>query len=191
MIPFLIFLLTTAVLGAVVYIYLHRKQDKLVPKDKYDEAWDQLYRKRKLKRPIGMTESSYLLIRTFGVALFVNSIIASVKYVQPFSIKELLFVYPVAILFSPLFPLGLGVYLFAFLDFFSLSRSNNPFTNNAISSFVILILYVVYPTIILLGIYVRDRRVFSCIYMALIVLLIMNISGCALTITPHFLSGLN
>jgi hypothetical protein len=44
MIITMFFILSVAVLGIVVYKYLRREQDKFIPKDKYDEAWNEFFK---------------------------------------------------------------------------------------------------------------------------------------------------
>jgi hypothetical protein len=44
MIIMMFFLLSIAVLGIVVYKYLQHEQDKFIPKDKYDEAWNEFFK---------------------------------------------------------------------------------------------------------------------------------------------------
>ena len=47
----LFFLLTFIALGTAIYVYLRKEQDKFIPKDKYDEAWNKVFR-NKTKNPI-------------------------------------------------------------------------------------------------------------------------------------------
>ncbi len=51
MIPSLFFLLIILIIGVVVYVYLRQEQDNFIkPKDKYDEAWNEVFTKRQNKR---------------------------------------------------------------------------------------------------------------------------------------------
>ena len=51
MIPSLFFLLLISILGTVVYIYLRQEQDKFaIPKDKYDEAWNEAFSEKDKKQ---------------------------------------------------------------------------------------------------------------------------------------------
>ena len=45
LIPTLAFLSTITVLGAFLYLYLRQKQDEFIPKDKYDEARNESYKR--------------------------------------------------------------------------------------------------------------------------------------------------
>lgn len=71
MIPFLLFLLTIIILGGLIYLYLRKEQGKtLIPKDKYDEAWDEFYNQR--KKMVSKTSLSVLLVITSICSIFVR-----------------------------------------------------------------------------------------------------------------------
>jgi hypothetical protein len=153
MMPLLIFLLFIIVLGAVLYVHLRRVQNKVIPKDKYDEAWNKFY-KGTTKLNTLSSQRSYQLWITFCAAIFATGVITAFRVFSTSGSNSFLLFILFGIFFIPLFPIGL------------------PFG------------YFIYVAIFLIGIFTKNRRVFSFIYIAFIVLLIINIAGCA-NIVPN------
>jgi hypothetical protein len=50
----LFFLLTSTVLGTVIYSSFCKEQDKFIPKDKYDEAWNEVFRNKRKNLILGV-----------------------------------------------------------------------------------------------------------------------------------------
>jgi len=63
MLPIFFYLLTFTVLGTAGYVYLRQLQDKVIPKDKYDEAWNEVFRrKRSITKSRKITKIVFLAI---------------------------------------------------------------------------------------------------------------------------------
>jgi hypothetical protein len=67
----LLFLTVVAVLGKMTYTYLHQEQEKVIkPKDKYDEAWNEVFRKRQNKSGLNMRlEAIFKLTNSSSISL--------------------------------------------------------------------------------------------------------------------------
>ena len=157
------------IIGTIIYVYLRREQGKIIPTDKYDEVRNEFYNKRQLKTILNtplQSEHFFLLLKTFGVALSISILIGTIKYQQDFNFLVFLLLIPLGVLFSPLFPLGL-------------------------SPFPLGIGYLIYPTVFFFGVFAKNRRIFTFIYIVFIILLILNIFGCAIAIEPNMLSSIN
>ena len=160
MIPMLFFLVTIAVLGTVLYVYLRKEQNKVISKDKYDEAWNEAF-KRRNSHPTKRSSRFYQLFFTFGIALLITlfgtMISMGVAYGSSNFAWPILLI-PISLVMFPaiLTPLG----------------------------------YFLYPTIFLLGVFIENRKVFTFIYIAFIILLIINIAGCTISY-PEFFRNLN
>lgn len=176
-------LLTIVILGIVVYIYLRQEQKKyLAPKDKYDEAWDEFYKKIPsrpyLKLSYSLSTNRFLIFFfTYSLAPgFVILLISDFKT----SFLDLLTIILISILsslfFLPFFPIGLielvNQYFFIGYGYFFIG-------------------HLIYIAICLTGIFAKNRRAFNIIYLVFIMLLIMNIIGCASIIKDIDLSAIN
>ena len=164
----LAFILMIAVLGIFLYFYFRHEQNKVIPPDQYNEARNEYFerRNRRLYTPrIWSVALSRLLIfySTFVgfVALFYlfTSITNGV-----FSIPEIIRLVLYLLVASPfilvIFPIGLEAF----------------FVPNSQGGFVGHILYLI---IFFFGIFVKDRRSFTIIYLIFIMLLFMNSRGCS------------
>ncbi len=169
LIPTLAFLSTITVLGAFLYLYLRQKQNKFIPKDKYDEARNESYEgNNRLSHNIAPPSIIGSRLLTFYstyvglVALFL--LFVGVSYGG--SIWQVTGLVLLSIVVSPfillIFPSGVEMF----------------FVPNSQGGFIGYILYIV---ICLLGVYAKDRRVFIFIYLVFIMLLIMNVIGCSRT----------
>jgi len=131
--------------------------------------------------PLAGKRSNQLLITIFA-ALLVNALIFTIVFLasaassassrypvidQPFEVFAYLllplFGTVLVFMFSPFFPLGLGMIF------------PNPILGNLLGAMA----YLVYPALFLFGVYTKNHKVFVCIYIILIILLITNIAGCA------------
>ena len=184
LIAILFFLLTITALGTVIYLYLRQEQDKLFPKtnmarrelknlEKGKPGFDVSTFKQFLTWQNFQKKSNRfsLLLITFGIALLTSAAAVSVPYgiVFPYIIMLLITVAPISV---PSFPWGLTVFI-------------DP--ANGIP--ILLIGWFAYLAVFLIGSLTNNRSVFVAVYIAFIILLIMNIYGCA-RITPEFLSGI-
>ena len=160
LIPTLAFLSTITVLGAFLYLYLRQKQDEFIPKDKYDEARNESYKRN--NSTIGSRLLTFYSTYVGLVAFFLLFVGIS----NGSSIWQVIGIVLLSIVVSPfillIFPSG--------VDMFFASNSQGGFIG-----------YILYIAICLLGIYTKDRRVFIFIYLIFIMLLIMNIIGCSRT----------
>ena len=176
MIPFLLSLLTIAILGGLVYIYLRKEQNKVIPKDKYDEAWNDFYKNMKPSFP---TLKASILRNNFFIFLFVfclvpiftglfigiaygYSIMDTIKFGSGFLSFSLTSLF--------IFPAGLG-------NLITLGYGGKNY---------VIIGWIPYIVIFLFRIFAKNRRALTFIKLAFIMLLIMNIAGCA-SMTPEFL----
>ena len=167
LIPLLIFLSIIAVLGIFLYLYLRQKQNRLIPKDIYDEARNE-YHTRKNRLPHNITTSSSISSRLLAFyGTFVGFVTLFLLYVA-ISVSASIWVIIGIVCLSPvtspffllIFPIGLDIFIV-------------PDSNGGIIG------YILYSVICLLAVFAQDRRVFIFIYLIFIMLLIMNVIGCS------------
>ena len=186
-------ILTIIILGIVVYIYLRQEQKKFVaPKDKYDEAWDKFYNKTPSRSYSTWVSSTPLLNRvliflfTYGLApTFILLLITDYFASADASFLSIIGVSIVLLVFSPFF---LPIFPMGLIEFVS---ANFDRENSFIMNFSLFIGWFPYITIFLLGIFAKNRRAFNIIYLVFVMLLIMNIIGCASIIKDIDLSAIN
>lgn len=178
--------------GVIVYLYFLQVQKDNFPENNYADARDEAYQNRQtwIKRfsanlnksnpafasLINFNHLSLLLI-TFGVALLITMLSVGLTYGVAF-----LFIGALLVLFSPaslpMFPGGLMAVI------------TQTDSDSAFDMFPLIFGWFIYFVIFLLGTFIKSRPVFTLIYLAFLILLIMNIIGCT-RITPEFLSGIN
>jgi hypothetical protein len=165
-IPILAFLSITAVLGIFLYLYLHQKQNKLIPKDSYDEARNEFHvRKNHLPYTITTSSINSRLLAFYGTFVgFVTLFLLYVAISNGASIWVIIGIVCLSPVASPffllIFPTG--------LDIFIVPNSNGG-----------IIGYILYFVICLFAVFVQGRRAFIFIYLVFIMLLIMNVIGCS------------
>ncbi len=166
LIPLLAFLSTITVLGMFLYLYLRQKQNKLIPKDIYDEARNEFYKRKNLLPYIITTSSMSSRLLTF-YGTFVGLVTLFLLYVaisNSASIWVTIGIVCLAPVASPffllIFPIGLDIFIF-------------PDSNGGIIG------YILYFLIFLFTVFIQDRRAFIFIYLVFIMLLIMNVIGCS------------
>jgi hypothetical protein len=176
-------LLTIVILGIVVYIYLRQEQKKyLAPKDKYDEAWDEFYKKIPSQPYFKFSYSlstNRFLIFFFTYSLtpaFVILLVSDYKTGFLDLLAFLLMSIPLSLFFLPFFPMG----LIELVTQYSFIRYDHFFIG-----------HLIYIAICLLGVFAKNRRVFNFIYLTFLMLLIANIIGCASIIKDIDLSAIN
>ena len=167
LIPLLIFLSTIAVLGIFLYLYLRQKQNRLIPKDIYDESQNE-YHTRKNRLPYNIVTSSSMSSRLLAFyGTFVGFVTLFLLYVA-ISVSASIWVIIGIVCLSPvtspffllIFPIGLDIFIV-------------PDSNGGIIG------YILYSVICLFAVFVQDRRAFIFIYLVFIMLLIMNVIGCS------------
>ena len=167
LIPLLIFLSIIAVLGIFLYLYLRQKQNRLIPKDIYDESQSE-YHTRKNRLPYNIATSSSMssrLLAFYGTSVgFVTLFLLYVAISVSASIWVIIGIVCLSPVTSPffllIFPIGLDIFIV-------------PDSNGGIIG------YILYSVICLLAVFAQDRRVFIFIYLIFIMLLIMNVIGCS------------
>lgn len=176
-------LLTIFILGIVVYIYLRQEQKKyLAPKDKYDKAWDEFYKKIPprpyLKFSYSLSANRFLIFFfTYSLApAFVVFLVSDHKTGFLDLLAFLLMSIPLSLFFLPFFPMG----LIELITQYSFIRYDHFFIG-----------HLIYITICLLGVFAKNRRVFNFIYLIFLMFLIANIIGCASMIKDIDLSAIN
>ncbi len=173
MIPILLFLFTIAILGIALFVYLHQKQEKVITsKDKYDEAQNEFYKKSKFTSffatDLSTTRSRVnIFLGAFALVPLCLSFITIVGgMVNGDSFNQTINTGITLILYSPLylpfFPTTMSKYIMPKSDW----------------GFSFIIGYVAYMVIYFLITFVENRRVLTFIYLAFIMLLIMNMIGC-------------
>ncbi len=167
------FLSTTTVVGLLVYFYFRQVQNEVIPKEISNEAQIEYYtrRNRRLSNPtISSIVVSRLLIlySTFVSVVAFSVLVLGIR--NGVSALHILEYVLLSIVGSPLvllvFPIGIT----------ALIAPDAVFSRNLEGLFVG---YSIYLVICSLGIFVKDRRVFTVIYLIFIVLLIMNAVGCS------------
>ena len=166
LIPLLAFLSTITVLGIFLYLYLRQKQNRLIPKDIYDEARNEFHtRKNRLPYTVTTSSMSSRLLTFYGT--FVVLVTLFLLYVA-ISVSASIWVIIGIVCLSPvtspffllIFPIGLDIFIV-------------PDSNGGIIG------YILYFVICLFAVFVQDRRAFIFIYLVFIMLLIMNVIGCS------------
>ena len=163
----LAFILTIAALGIFLYFYFRREQDKVISQDQSDEARNEYFerRNRRLSTPTTWSHvvSRFLIFYSTFVG-FIVFFLFSTRITNGAGILEIISLVLIVVVASPLilalFPSGLEAF----------------FTPNAQGGFVWHILYVI---ICFFGLFAKDRRSFTIIYLIFILLLIMNSRGCS------------
>jgi hypothetical protein len=172
------FLLFITILGIVSYVYLRQVQEKIAkPKDKYDEAQNELNKNKQLMLHTTLTSSIIfkrilMFLYTIGfmeTSFLMFSHISDGHAITLRAIGSCLLLLGLTPLWVLIFPSGLIELIVPSFD-----MANN------LKSFILSngIGLIIYATIFLLGIRAKNRKVFTYVYIVFIILLILNIKGC-------------
>jgi len=146
---------------------LRKEQDKVIPKDKYDEARNKSYPRKTYLSIFAQTPSLISSRLMIFYSTFVGLVLLFLLFIgitNGANIGQIILLTFLSTLASPffllIFPSGLGTFIIP---------------NSIIAGIVGYISYIV---ICLLGIFVKDSRAFIFIYLIFITFLIMNVIGC-------------
>ena len=168
------FLSTTAAVGILVYFYLRHEQSKVIPKEITNQARIEFYTRRNRRLP-NSTMSSIVVSRLLiFYGTFLGVVVLSVLVIGIRNGVSALLIIGYVLLSIVGSPLILLVFPIGMTAFF-------PPDTMFLRNFDGLLGYILYLVICWLGIFVKDRRVFTVIYLIFIVLLIMNVVGCSRT----------
>jgi hypothetical protein len=177
-----LFIITSLVFfGIALYVYLRKEQDKFILKDKYDEAMDDVYRRRRTKSKsfsvsleTGLSESLLtlnfsnflMLIITFFIASLISFLSTTISAWGPLFIVALI----ICLIFFPILPMLFALFPTGLMHIIQKTDSN----------YVIALAFgwLIYFVVIMLGSLAKSRSVFIFIYSVFIILLILNIVGC-------------
>jgi hypothetical protein len=177
LIPIVAFLSTVTILGILLYRYLRQEQKKVIPEDTYNAARTEFHarKNRWLYNPTFASIVSRLLIfySTFVVVVALSQL--AMGLLNGNTARENIRLVLLSIVGSPLilfiFPIGIAA-LFA------------PESLYAWNFEGIVVGYILYLVICSPGIFVKDRRVFTILYLIFITLLIVNAVGCSRVSIP-------
>jgi hypothetical protein len=181
----LFILVPLIIFGIAIYVYLRKEQDKFIPKDKYDEAMDDIYKNRRTNKGKNFVKLMGTSLETGLIGPFLTFDFSNfLILIATVFIAALISILPVTIsAFGILFIVALlaCLVLFPLLPFlFALFPVGLMHIAQADSNYLPSIIYgwLIYFFVISLGAFAKNRSVFIFIYSILVILLILNIIGC-------------
>lgn len=152
-------------------------------------TWVERFEEMLYKASLTALNRCFTLFITFGIALGIVPIllglVVGISGIATNGISSLMLIYYIPVIFMlsspisiPMFPGGL------------IAVSTQMYNDSAFETIPLMVGWVIYGVIFLLGFLVKNRYAFIFIYLIFVMLLIMNISGCAST-APEFFSRIN